>query len=204
MYTDENGEDASMSEGEYEALMQVKAAKYDDDMDEQNQVVCEHDVGPSLVVTKVLTSSSQHHEDQRCNLFQTKAGIQGKSIKVIVDGGSCHNLASTELCTKLNLPCKKHPNPYNVQWLSDEGGVKVQQMVSVPIKIGLYEDTIECDVVPMSVCHLLLGRPWQYDKKAMHDGRLNTYTFKWNDKMFVLRPMTPRQVIADNAKTKYL
>ena len=124
------------------------------------------------MVTKVLTSTPQHHEDQRCNIFQTKAGIQGKSIKVIVDGGSCHNLASTELCTKLTLHCKKHPNPYNVQWLSEDEGVKVTHMVSVPIKIGQYEDTIECDVVPMSVCHLLLGRPWQFDKKAMHDGRL--------------------------------
>ena len=53
----------------------------------------------------------------------------------------------------------------------------------------------------MNVCHLLLGRPWQFDKGAMHDGRTNYYSFKNNDKTFVLRPMTPSQVIADNAKT---
>src|SRR5664279_3476361 len=35
----------------------------------------------------------------------------------------------------------------------------------------------------------------------MHDGRTNYYSFKWNNKNFVLRPMTPSQVIADNAKT---
>jgi hypothetical protein len=88
-------------------------------------------------------------EDQRCNIFQTKAGIHGKLIKVIIDGGSCHNLASTELCSKLNLQLRKHAHPYHVQWLSDNGNVK----------IGAYEDMVECDVVPMMVCHVLLGRP---------------------------------------------
>ena len=53
MYTNENGEDASMSEGEYEALMQVQAAKYGDDSDDQEQVICAHDANPTLVVIKV-------------------------------------------------------------------------------------------------------------------------------------------------------
>jgi len=35
----------------------------------------------------------------------------------------------------------------------------------------------------------------------MHDGRTNYYSFKSNNKNYVLRPMTPSQVIADNAKT---
>ncbi|KAK1614913.1 hypothetical protein QYE76_020430 [Lolium multiflorum] len=113
-------------------------------------------------------------EDQRCNIFQTRAGIGGKSIKVIIDGGSCHNLASTELCEKLNLTL----HPYHVQWLSDKGNVKIQHTVTVNFKIGPYEDTVECDVVPMTVCHMLLGRPWQFDKKAIHDGYSNAYTFK--------------------------
>ena len=112
-------------------------------------------------------------KNQRCNLFQTRAGINGKSIKVIIDGGSCHNLASTNLCDKLQLPMKKHKHPYHVQWLDDNGTVMVQHTVSVSFKIGAYEDTVECDVVPMTVCHMILGRPWQYDKGALHDGRTN-------------------------------
>ncbi|KAK1618191.1 hypothetical protein QYE76_023708 [Lolium multiflorum] len=52
----------------------------------------------------------------------------------------------------------------------------------------------------MTVCHMLLGRPWQFDKKAIHDGFSNAYTFKVKDKKFELRPMTPSQIIADNAK----
>ncbi|KAK1661720.1 hypothetical protein QYE76_049879 [Lolium multiflorum] len=144
---------------------------------------------------KASTTQPQAIEDQRCNIFQTRAIIGGKPIKVIIDGGSCHNLASTKLCEKLNLTLRKHPHPYHVQWLSEKGNVKIQHTITVNFKIVPYEDTIECDVVPMMVCHMLLGLPWQYDKKAIHDGHSNVYTFKVKDKKFELRPMTPSQII---------
>ncbi|KAK1681486.1 hypothetical protein QYE76_042334 [Lolium multiflorum] len=202
MITMENGDIETLSEGEYEALVQAAVANEEDYDEESGEdpLLCTHDPSPSLVVTRVLTTQPQAMEDQRCNIFQTRAGIGGKSIKVIIDGGSCHNLASTELCEKLNLPLRKHPHPYHVQWLSDKGNVKIQHTVTVNFKIGPYEDTVECDVVPMTVCHMLLGRPWQFDKKAIHDGFSNAYTFKVKDKKFELRPMTPSQIIADNAK----
>ncbi|KAK1627602.1 hypothetical protein QYE76_001917 [Lolium multiflorum] len=170
MITRDDGDVEYLSEGEYEALVQAATTHEDDDLEDQEQVLCVHDASPSLVVTKVLTTHAIPNEDQRCNFFQTRAGINGKSIKVIIDGGSCHNLASTELCTKLNLPLRKHPHPYHVQWLSDNGNVKIQHTVTISFKIGAYEDTVDCDIVPMTVCHMLLGRPWQYDKKANHDG----------------------------------
>ena len=65
-------------------------------------------------------------------------------------------------------------------------------------KIGDYNDTVECDVVPMKVCHLLLGRPWQYDHSAQHCGGTNQYTIKWRGKDLVLRPMTPQQIMAEH------
>ena len=147
----------------------------------------------------MLTPNPNVDEDQKYNLFHTRADIDGKSIKVIIDGGSCYNLASTDLCDKLQLPLSKHSNPYQVQWLSDEKSFKIEHKVEVSFKIGPYEDKVECDVVPMKVCHILLGRPWQFNKGAIHDGRTNHYSFKWKDKMFVLRPMTPSQIIANNA-----
>jgi hypothetical protein len=41
----------------------------------------------------------------------------------------------------------------------------------------------------MDACHLLLGRPWQYDRKVMHDGRKNTYTFWKDGSKVVLLPL---------------
>jgi hypothetical protein len=40
--------------------------------------------------------------------------------------------------------------------------------VKVPFKIGESNDTVECDVAPMTVCHMLLGRPWQYDRSSLY------------------------------------
>jgi hypothetical protein len=43
----------------------------------------------------------------------------------IIDGGSCGNLASKELCSKLKLKYYMHPNPYYISWLSDVGEMKI-------------------------------------------------------------------------------
>jgi hypothetical protein len=83
----------------------------------------------------------------------------GKTCNAIIDGGSCRNLASQELCTKLKLKYYPHPNPYYISWLTDVGEMKITNTVRVDFSIGNYTATMECDVVPMNVCHLLLGRP---------------------------------------------
>jgi hypothetical protein len=202
MIAHEDGTYDSMSEGEMEALEQV-AMHHQVNEDDDSQVYCDNDSSPALVVSKILTLQHQQEEDQRCHIFHTKAGIQGKSVKVIIDGGSCHNLASEELCSKLQLVKQKHPRPYKVQWLSDSGTTQVEHTVQVSFKIGAYEDTLECDVVPMSVCHILLGRPWQFDRNVIHNGRTNYYSFKMSGKEYVLRPMSPSQVITDKQATTY-
>ena len=94
MIVNAEGERDSMSEGEYYALHQVALNTLDMEVNEDETFYCDGDDQPSLVVTRVLTTSPQDDQDQRCNLFQTRAGTNSKSIKVIIDGGSCHNLAS--------------------------------------------------------------------------------------------------------------
>ena len=42
---------------------------------------------------------------------------------MIIDGGSCANVASDTLVKKLNLSCVKHPKPYRLQWLNECGEV---------------------------------------------------------------------------------
>lgn len=52
----------------------------------------------------------------------------------------------------------------------------------------------------MDLCHLILGRPWQYDITAIHDGRANTYTIEWKGKQLKLLPVgqPPSQLNAHN------
>ena len=43
--------------------------------------------------------------------------------------------------------------------------------------------------MPMDFCHILLGRPWQFDKKVIHDGRSNWNSFEKNGIRHVLHPL---------------
>ena len=76
----------------------------------------------------------------------------------------------------------KAPSSLSCSMVSDCGDVKVTYMVKVSFSIHDYIDNVECDVVPMTVCHLLLGRLWQFDRHMVHDGYENTYAFKWQGK----------------------
>jgi hypothetical protein len=84
-------------------------------------------------------------------------------------------LASKALFTKLKLKYYPHPNLHCISWLSDVGEMKIINTLHVDFSIGNYTDTVECDVVPMTVCHLLLGRPWQYDRDVCPNGKANTH-----------------------------
>jgi hypothetical protein len=107
-----------------------------------------------------------------------------------IDGGSCNNLASSNMVDKLALTTKPHPRPYHIQWLNNSGKAKVTKLVRLNFSIGPYHD-----VVPMQACHILLGRPWQFDKYSMHHGRLNQYSFLHHDKKIVLHPMSPEAIM---------
>jgi hypothetical protein len=80
--------------------------------------------------------------------------------------------------------------------------VKVTKQVVVPFSIGKYVDEVLCDMVPMQASHILLGRPWQYDRKAIHDGVKNRYTIVKDGKTITLVPLTPKQVYDDQIKLK--
>ncbi|KAK1682626.1 hypothetical protein QYE76_043474 [Lolium multiflorum] len=104
----------------------------------------------TIVVSQRALNVLPSASTKRCNLFQTKALVgPDKACKVIIDGGSCRNLASKELCTKLKLKYLPHPHPYYIQWLSGNGEMKVNHMVRVEFEIGPYKDCIDFDVVPM-------------------------------------------------------
>ena len=73
--------------------------------------------------------------------------------------------------------------------------MKVIKQVVVPFSIGKYVDEVLCDVVPIQASHILLGRPWQYDRKTIHDGVKNRYTIVKDGKTIILVPFTPKQVL---------
>jgi hypothetical protein len=125
----------------------------------------------NLVAHRVLsTQLAQAEKNQRHTLFHTKDVVKERLIHIIIDSGSCNNLASTTLVEKLSLPTRTHPHPYHIQWLNDDGKIKVTRSVRIPFSLGSYSDYADCDVIPMEACSLLLDRPWQYDTDSLHHG----------------------------------
>ena len=82
MILNDDGTYDSLSEEEMESLEQVAMHQCVNE-DEYAQVFCDEDLSPALVVSKVLTLQHQQEEYQRCHIFHTKAGINGRSVKVI-------------------------------------------------------------------------------------------------------------------------
>lgn len=80
----------------------------------------------------------------------------------------------------------------------------VDLQVDITFDIGKYTDTICLDVVPMEDAHLLLGRSWQFDRDAHHNGRTNKYQFQHHGKQISLAPLTPQQVAVDQEKLREL
>ena len=102
----------------------------------------------------------EDNKEVQCdNIFHTRCYIEDKVCGVVIDGGSCTNIASTELVEKLSLRTMKHPRPYKLQWLNSSREMKVNKQVIGTFSIGKYRDKVLCDVVPMHMGHLLLGRP---------------------------------------------
>jgi len=117
--------------------------------------------GDMLMVKRLLGSQMQPLDNtQRENIFHTRCIINGKLFSLIVDEGSCANVTSSRLVSKQNLDTKPHPRPYRLQWLSEDEEVKMTQQVEVCLTIRRYNDKVLCDVVPMEVTHILLGRSW--------------------------------------------
>lgn len=121
---------------------------------------------------------------------------------LIIDGGSCTNVVSSTLVGELGLPLMRHPQPYKLEWLNNCREVRVTRRALVNFSIGRYSDEVLCDVVPMHAGHLLLGRPWQYDRKVEHEGFTNRYNFVQGGKHITLVPLTPQQVHEDQLKMK--
>jgi hypothetical protein len=158
------------------------------------------------MLRKVLLMLEKEVENpaQRNSLFWTACKTKDRVCKVIVDSGSTENLVSIDMVEMLELENVVHTSPYRVLWLQKGHQVNVTKQCLVEMKIGGYEYEILCDVIPMDVCHRLLGRPWQYDRNVVHDGRKNTYTLEKNGRTHMLLPIKVKEVKTEVRKTVLL
>jgi len=102
---------------------------------------------------------STQHDTQRENIFYTRCKIFENTCSLIMDSESYCNFCSTKMVEKLNLAMLPHPKPYKLHFLNDNRDITSKNQVKVQFSIGNYKDEVLCDILPMEVCHILLGRP---------------------------------------------
>ncbi|KAJ9537524.1 hypothetical protein OSB04_030257 [Centaurea solstitialis] len=140
----------------------------------------EEDLEEKVVCVLQCVLLTPKEEGQRKNLFRTYCAINKKLRKfgIAKDRGPSWFTDPTTrraLCT----------------WVGEKGPqVRVTQTCKVPLSIGKhYKADVLCDVLEMDACHILLGRPWQFDHDVTYRGRDNIMFFRWGDRKIAMAPV---------------
>ncbi|KAI0527329.1 hypothetical protein KFK09_002929 [Dendrobium nobile] len=173
--------DAEAEDGEDEAEVEANNQVEDVSGDVGEPLMC--------VLEKLLLAPKQPCKSQRNALFRTKCTIGGKVCDLLIDSGCTENVVSRSMVQALQLKTTKNPNPYKISWVKKGVELTVTDLCKVSFSIRkYYASEVLCDVLEMDVCHVILGRPWQYDVGAIYDGRANTYAFDWKGRRLRLLP----------------
>lgn len=139
-------------------------------------------------VIRNMLSIPRADDPTRNRIFRIQCRVQNKICDVIIGSGSCQNIVSSTLVEQLQLSTHPHPKPYSIGWVDDNSKKNVDSQCLVSFKIGVYNETVVCDVVDITACHILLGRPWLYDVDVTYRGKSNTYSFMYNRNRIILQP----------------
>ncbi|KAL5577095.1 hypothetical protein UlMin_018794 [Ulmus minor] len=146
-----------------------------------------------IVRTVLVWSLNKHCVNQRNSIFRTRCTVKSSICDVIIDNGSCENFVSRAMVKALNLATVKHANPYKLGWIKKGFENKVGEVCVVPLSIGkIYVDEVTCNVIDMDACHILLGKPWQFNHDVTYKGKPNTYSFHWLGREVVLLPSSSK------------
>ncbi|KAK8923695.1 hypothetical protein KSP39_PZI019139 [Platanthera zijinensis] len=179
------GEEQQGLEEEEEAPEEVRAAVEEG---------WESDAERSLevgVIRRLLHTPRVDEDWRRTTIFYTYFPSAGGPCKLAIDSGSCVNIVAQKALDRMQVRAEPHPHPYRVVWV-DKTAIQVTQRCLVPLTIASFQDKVWCDVIPMDVAHVLLGRPWLFDRDVTCFGRSNTYVFYDKGRKITLTPTQPR------------
>ncbi|XP_071918766.1 uncharacterized protein [Coffea arabica] len=137
MITLTNGNIVADDEAEYEGMPPLMEAN-EESPDEDELAAPEGNFGILMVVRLALTTRVKEEDElQRENIFYTRCFIKEALCSVIIDSGSCTNVASATMVENLKLTIQDHPHPYKLQWFNNSGEVQVTKQVLISFHIGI-------------------------------------------------------------------
>ena len=103
---------------------ELAALSLEEEQDEEEESIPH---GDCFVTLRALNAQPREddHDIQRTNIFHSTCLIKNKVCMLIIDGGSCTNLAASYLVDKMKLKCSNHPRPYKLHWMNDCGEIRV-------------------------------------------------------------------------------
>jgi len=155
-----------------------------------------------MIIITLQNQPSHQELTQRENIFQKRCKVLENACSLIGDSGSCCNCCSTRLVENLALLILPHLKPYKLQWINNDKGMVFNQQVEVKFSTRNFEDSVLYDIVLMEACHILLGRPWLFERETIHHGHTNEITFTLQERKIVLHPLTPSQVEEDQVQMR--
>ena len=181
--------DVEQSSLEDEEDQIVDPLDYSDDENDLHED-CDDEACVGVVRCVLSTIVDKDHWKRNSN-FHTVIQSGDKKCKLVIDRGSSMNVVSKDAVKLLNLKVEPHPNPFKVTWVNDHT-LLVAQKCLVSIQMGDYKDEIYCNMLPIDVTHVLLGRPWLYDLNVTKFGKYNIYSFKYKGNNIILIPAKPK------------
>ena len=126
----------------------------------------------------------------RTAIFSTFTKIANSIVKILVDNGSVVNAVAAASIPALGLRPERHPTPYKAMWIN-EASLAVTHWCLLPLRVVGYAAEIWCDVLPMGVGSILLGRPWLYDFDVAQYGKANRCVFYFKGHKHIWQPYIP-------------
>ena len=137
--------------------------------------------------TTTADSTPCSEESQRSSIFSTYTRIGPSVVKILVDNGSMVNAVSSASVPTLGLQAQIHPRPYRAMWIND-ASLAMTMRCLIPLQVAGYREEIWCDILPMGVGSVLLGRPWLYDRDVAQYGRSNRCVFYYGGSKQIWQP----------------
>ncbi|ESQ51559.1 hypothetical protein EUTSA_v10017580mg, partial [Eutrema salsugineum] len=179
---------------------------FDPEVEDQQHTETEERVtgdADNLLVTRRSFLTPQIEESWlQSNIFRSTYTIRGKVCRLIVDSRSCTNAISEEAVGKLVLFTEPHPTPYRLALLNSK---QISEFLDAAVFF------FQLALVTRS-WFVAMWFPWTlYNRRTVHDGFTNTYTFSFEGKRITLLssqemmvPKTPDQHIVSSPDTKQL
>eukprot|EP00253_Pinus_taeda_P029926 PITA_29926 len=145
--------------------------------------IIDADPNTTVATAKIQKNEPEDLEDEE-RLFHSHMWIKGSPLQFIVDSRNQQKLISAEVVKQLGLPTIAHPQPYTIGWLHQGPNLCVSQQCRLPYNIKPLMDEVLCDIAPLEVFYVLLGKPHLWKRHVVYKSRPRVVIITLGNKLY--------------------